>query len=136
MAELLGNATWYDLCIGGAHDTGSGGACQDCHDNAFDLAWPNLTTTQCYDHCGTNWALACSDTMEVMSWCNYAYHQGRVADCCPCASQEGCDQIPRCPEGQYTGTDVRKPLLDLTSGFFAWLTGDLSLGRIPVRLYR
>lgn len=137
MGSIQGNATWYDLCYGGAHSTGSHGACGECYDNADNFAWPNLTTTGCNDHCGTNPPLACGDSVDIWDMCQENSHAiGYAEDCCPCASQEGCNRGYTCYGSTTSSTSIyQRPLIDLTSGFFVYLHGNLADGRIPVTIF-
>jgi hypothetical protein len=133
MTYIYGNVTYYELCYGGRLDTETGGACQDCYDSAFDIAWPHLTTTGCNDYC-TGPGKVCDDQINVLSYCSWSNHWGTVRDCCPCASQEGCSQVPRCGGYLLYDETYYTPLLDLTSSYFMWLEGDLDDGRIQARI--
>lgn len=44
-----GSATWYCLCHGGDCDNHSGGACGDCYNDSYHIAWPYVYSD---DSCG------------------------------------------------------------------------------------
>ena len=132
---IQGHVTWYDKCIGGAHDTGTGGACGGCKDgNNAMMAWPNLTTTGCNDHCGTNPGKACEVSLFVKSKCNSNSRYVRIKDCCPCASQGGCNVTPKCNGSPYTNSSYKRLIADLTTATFLALGGSMSDGRFPAEI--
>lgn len=125
MGWIKGNATWYNLC------NGDNGACGGCDNDAAHVAWPNVTTTGCNYHCGTNAPLQCHNWIYVWNQCTNIHTYAQVKDCCPCRPQQGCDRNPTCGYGG----EYRIPIVDLTEGFFIALGGNLDDGRMPIKVY-
>lgn len=123
-----GNATYYCSCYGGDCDSLTGGACEDCYDASFHIAWPYVFSDL---SCGASQE-GCHTNMEVYDECTGRSRIGSVEDACPCERQEGCDRTPRCNGSDYTDPNYTTPLLDLTTAFFMWLNGSLDDGRIPI----
>lgn len=133
MQVIDGNATWYCLCPGGSCPSGRSGAC-GCNGQALHIAWPNETTTNCNDQCGTNPALPCNRSIYVYDYCTSTGNWGCIRDCCPCRSQEGCSLAPGCCSGSGYECNWVTPLLDLTEAFFINIQGSLTVGRIAVEV--
>lgn len=131
---LQGNVTWYDKCVGGAHDTHTGGACQNCRDSLSMMGWPNLTTTGCSDHCGTSPGKACNVSLSVKNVCNARTRFVSVNDCCPCKSQGGCSTPGKCNGVPYSNPSYTKLIADLTTAAFLALGGSMSDGRFPAEI--
>lgn len=133
-----GNASYYTLCCGG---TGCGcsscscsqcsncclGACGDCFDYIYSIAWPWLTNGSCLRCCSCQniQALDCDTCLQITDQCSNKSLLARVHDCCTC-DEAGCNLNTACGPNQTT------PLVDLTTSLFIALDGSLSHGRIPV----
>src|SRR4030042_6043568 len=95
MSWSYGTLSWYDLCLGGAHDNHSGGACGDCRDNYAHLAWPRISSRGCYYYCITPPNKSCGSLIAVTDECTSLQVWGSVHDCCTC-TQAGCSTQGRC----------------------------------------
>ncbi len=144
MAWITGNATWYDSCCNGpgcrcenhqcTSNCGCGGACGNCDNNANHVAWPNLSTTGCNFHCGTNPAKGCGATIYVYDRCTGTGAFGVIRDCCPC-KEAGCNKTPRCNGVPDSSGCCQVPLVDLTQAYFLAIHGGLADGRIAVDIW-
>jgi len=129
---ITGNVTWYDLC----NCTGYCGACGNCNNSFYQAAWPELTTTGCYNSCGKDNPHACGDWIYVEDACTSNQEYGQITDCCPCSEQYYCNTDYACGGQVYYDPQWATPLADLTEAFFLYLHRSLADGRIPVWIWQ
>lgn len=130
MGTATCNATYYCLCFGGSCNNGTGGACGACSDSAYHIAWGYVFSD---DSCGAV-QHGCNTWVSITDVCTGTVQNGQIEDACPCASQQGCNRTPLCNGNPYTNPNYVEPLLDLTTGYFLALHGNLDDGRIPVSI--
>ncbi|MGH2459204.1 MAG: hypothetical protein ACRDIY_10090 [Chloroflexota bacterium] len=130
MGTATGNATYYCLCFGGSCDNGTGGACGDCNDGSYDIAWAYVYSDDSCDEVQHG----CHTSVSITDVCTTNSYSGSIEDACPCKSQEGCSATPLCSGSSYTDPNYAEPLLDLTTAYFMALDGSLDDGRIPISI--
>jgi len=131
-AGVYGNASWYSLC------NGSNGACGDCNNWSYHLAWPELTTTGCdFDCDDVNPPAACGSIVYIYDYCTGQGYWGRVKDCLPdTANPSNCNRRTCCKGNCEYSSTFRRAIADLTQGMWYKIHGSFwSDGRIKVWIY-
>lgn len=133
---VYGNLSWYNSCLGGAGDNGSGGACGDCRDAYAHIAWPNLTTTGCNFDCdNVNPGRGCGSVVVVYDKCKNKSKYAAIKDCLPANQQSNCNMGYYCNDTYYYNATYKRPIADLTTSLFLSLHGSLNDGRIHGWVY-
>lgn len=125
-----GNFSYYELCLNGRYDTGTGGACGDCDDTMYHLAWPYLNNGTCLYNCGPNPMKSCSTPVYINDSCKAVAEWGYIKDCLPASQQSDCNLCNTCNDVVGCESDYRYPVADLTTAFFIALHGSLRDGRV------
>ncbi len=122
--RIYGNASWYSLC------DGSNGACGDCDNWAYHLAWPELTTTGCdFDCDDINPPAACGDIVYIYDYCTEQGYWGKIKDCLPdTANPSNCDLATYCHGNREYQSAFRRAIADLTQGMWYKIHGSFWIG--------
>lgn len=132
---ISGNATWYDLCCGGARQSQTcGGKCGTCVDGWAHMAWPEYADA-CSAPCAAQCVLTCDQVIQVQDQCTGVLRNVRAVDCVQIAFEAaGCNACPRCG-GAFACSrpEFNVPRADLTTAMFLDLHGSLDDGRIEVQ---